>query len=318
MKKLLLLTLTIVFGFTTFSQKATVPKQLLNKAVKIEYQKPIRDLSDFSMPVNPTVRSITLDPSETIIGNTFYDLWSNSSYSNRLYRYDDGSMVGVWTRGMESTTFPDRGTGYNFFDGSAWGPIPTAKLEPVRTGWGTYAPMGLNGEVVVAHNGANLQISQRETKFTGEWVSNAYVGVAQPTWPKVVTSGDENQYMHIFYHSYNAFGGMPGAIVYTRTSDGGASWDPADVILDGMGPEDYFEFQSEEFVVASKGDVVAMFVCGAWTDMFIMKSIDNGDTWEKILVREHPVPFWDFATMLMPDTLFSLSIIAEKSMLFSV
>jgi len=304
MKKLLLLTLALIIGFTAFSQIATMPKQLLNKAEKVEYQKPIRDLSDFSVPVNPTVRSYATAPSETIIGYSFYDLWSNNAYSNRFYRYDDGSMAAVWTRGMEATTFPDRGTGYNYFDGSAWAPPPTARIETVRTGWGSYAPYGLNGEIVAAHNGSNLEISKRDNRFTGAWVESSYVGVAQPTWPKIVTSGDENQYQHIFYHTYVAYGGMPGAIIYTRTSDGGATWDPQDVILPGMGPEDYFQFQSEEFVVASKGDIVALFVAGMWTDMFIMKSIDNGDTWEKIMVRECPYPFFDYETTIV-DTMFS-------------
>lgn len=307
MKKLLLLTLALVVGFSAISQIATVSKDLLKKAEKVQYQKPIRDLSDFTMGVNPTVRSYELSPNETVIGSTFYDLWSNSAYSDRFYRYPDGTMVATWTQGNEATSFPDRGTGYNYYDGSAWAPIPTARIETVRTGWGTYAPMGLNGEMVAAHNGTGLEISKRDIRFTGTWDESAYVGPGsgcQPTWPKIVTSGDENQYQHIFYHSYNAFGGMPGAIVYTRTSDGGTTWDPQDVILPGMGPEDYYEFQSEEFVVASKGDIVAMFVCGAWADMFIMKSMDNGDTWQKIMVREHPYPFFDVLTMLM-DTTFT-------------
>ena len=302
MKKLLLLTLALVVGFSAISQIATMPKQLLNKAEKVEYQKPIRDLSDFSVPVNPTVRSYATAPSETIIGYSFYDLWSNNAYSNRFYRYDDGTMAAVWTRGMEPTTFPERGTGYNYFNGSEWAPPPAARIETVRTGWGSYAPYGLNGEIVVGHNGTNLQISKRDNRFTGAWVESSYVGVIQPTWPKIVTSGDENQYTHIFYNSYTALGDQPQAIVYTRTSDGGATWDPADIVLPGMGPEDIFEFYSEEFVLASKGDIVALFVCSAWTDMFIMKSMDNGDTWEKIMVREHPYPLWDFNTMTMDST----------------
>ena len=308
MKKLLLLTLALVVGFSAISQIATVSKDLLTKSEKVAYQAPIRDLPDFSPGVNPTVRSYVLAPSETIIGDSWYDLWTNAAYSNRLYQYPDGNIVGVWTRGIEATAFPDRGTGYNHYDGSAWEPVPTARIEAVRTGWGSYAPMGLNGEFVAAHNGANLTISTRDPKFTGAWVSTTYAGPGngcQPTWPKVVTTGDENQYQHIFYHSYNAYGGQPGALLYTRTSDGGATYDPAGVVLPELGPDNYFEIQSEEFVLASKGDEVALFMCGAWEDMFILKSMDNGDTWSKIMVREHPFPFWDFATMTMLDTMFT-------------
>lgn len=311
MKKLLLLTLALVVGFSAISQIAPVSKDLLNKAEKVAYQKPIRDLPDFSPGVNPTVRNYVMVPNETIIGSSFYDLWTNAAYADRFYRYDDGTMAAVWTKGDQATAFPDRGTGYNFFDGSAWGAEPTARIESVRTGWPSYAPMGLNGEMVAAHNGVNLTISTRDVRFTGAWNEATYAGPGngcQPTWPKMVTSGDENQYQHIFYHSYNqypALTGQGGALLYARTSDGGATWDPAGDILPDLGQDNYFEFQSEEFVVASKGDIVALFICGAWEDMFILKSMDNGDTWQKIMVREHPFPFWDFATMTMLDTMFT-------------
>lgn len=308
MKKLLLLTLALVVGFSVISQIAPVSKDLLKKTEKVAYQKPISDLPDFSPGVNPTVRNTTLAPNETIIGTTMYDLWTNAAYGDRFYRYNDGSMVAVWTIGNQATAFPDRGTGMNIYDGTAWGPEPTARIESVRTGWGSYAPMGLNGEMVAAHNGTNLTISTRDTRFTGTWNSATYAGPGngcQPTWPKLVSSGDQNQYQHIFYHSYNQYpagSGQPGALLYARTSDGGATWDPAGEVLPDLGPDNYFEFQSEEFVLASRGDVVALFVCGAWEDMFILKSEDNGDTWHKIMVREHPYPFFDVLTMTMDTT----------------
>lgn len=309
MKKLLLLTLALVVGFSAISQIAKMPKQLLNTPKTVKIQKPLQDLPDnYSVPANPTVgsRDVAMDPSETIIGSSFYDLWSNYSYCSRLFRYADGQIVATWTKGMTPTAYNDRGTGYNYFNGSEWQTPPTARIESVRTGWGSYAPMGLNGEIVVAHNGAGLEISKRDTRFTGSWTETAYAGSGSPcypTWPKVVTSGDENQYQHIFYTSYNST--SPGTIcgiMYTRTSDGGATWDPQDVILDGMGTDDYLGFGSEPYVCATKGDIVALFVAYSWTDMFIMKSLDNGDTWQKIMVREFPIQFYDLNTMLLDTT----------------
>jgi hypothetical protein len=309
MKKLLLLTLALVIGFTAISQVAKVPKQLLNTPKTVKIQKPLQDLPDnYSAPVNPTVesRDIALDPSETILGSSYYDLWSNYSYCSRLFRYADGTMAATWTRGMTPSAYPDRGTGYNFYNGSEWAAQPDARIESVRTGWGSYAPLGLNGEIIVAHNGAGLEISQRDTRFTGTWTETAYAGSASPcypTWPKVVTSGDENQYQHIFYTSYNSgSAAICGTIQYTRTSDGGATWDPQDIMLDGMGTDEYLGFGSEAYVCAAKGDIVALFVAYTWTDMFIMKSIDNGDTWQKIMVREFPIPFYDLETMALDTT----------------
>jgi hypothetical protein len=309
MKKLLLLSLALVVGFSAFSQIAKMPKQLLNTPKTVKFQKPVQDLPDnYSVTVNPTVgsRAVAMDPSETIIGSSFYDLWSNYSYCSRLFRYDDGQIVATWTKGMNPTAYTDRGTGYNYFNGSEWQAPPTARIESIRTGWGSYAPVGLNGEMVVAHNGANLTVSTRANKFTGAWTESTYAGpggTCQPTWPRVVTSGDENQYQHVFYGAFNDYAGMVGgSILYARTSDGGATWDPAGVILDGMGAEDYLGLGSEPFVCAAKGDIVALLVAYTWTDMFIMKSLDNGETWQKILVREFPIPFYDLETMALDTT----------------
>src|SRR6056297_516615 len=82
-------------------------------------------------------------PEESIIGLSWYDLQSNTLLANRFHLYDDGTMGAVWTRGVESPpSFPDRGTGYNFYDGTAWGPQPEERLETDRTGWPSYAPLG--------------------------------------------------------------------------------------------------------------------------------------------------------------------------------
>ena len=35
----------------------------------------------------------------------------------------------------ELTPFNDRGTGYNFYDGTAWGEIAYERVESVRIGW---------------------------------------------------------------------------------------------------------------------------------------------------------------------------------------
>ncbi len=34
-----------------------------------------------------------------------------------------------------STSYSDRGTGYNFYDGSSWDSYPNARLESSRGGW---------------------------------------------------------------------------------------------------------------------------------------------------------------------------------------
>jgi hypothetical protein len=63
--------------------------------------------------------------SEQIIGETYYDLQTNSSIQNRLFVHDDRSISATWTMSPDiQTNFPNRGTGYNYFDGVSWMDMP--------------------------------------------------------------------------------------------------------------------------------------------------------------------------------------------------
>ena len=85
------------------------------------------------IPIQPI---FILNPEEDTIGESIYDLQTNASCQNSIYLYDDGTIGAIWTRGMEETTaFEDRGTGYNYFDGSGWQPWPEERIESQRTGW---------------------------------------------------------------------------------------------------------------------------------------------------------------------------------------
>lgn len=310
MKKVLLLTLVMCIGLYGIAQIATPPQHMLNKAVERQYTPPVKDVTNFNQPVNNTVRSFAVAPTETIIGRSFYDLWSNTLIGNRIYMHPDGTMGAVWTMGMTATSFPDRGTGYNFFDGNSWGPEPSARIENIRCGWPSYSTWGPNGEINVAHNGSTgLEISTRENRGTGDWTQSLYQGPAgienDPTWPRVVTSGENNEYIHMLYNSYNEYEGQPQALLYSRSNDGGATWDPQDIVPDGTGADYYYEIGADQYVFAARGNTVVILSANPWHDMFMLKSTDNGDTWEKTVIWEHPYPFFWFETTIT-DTMFAV------------
>jgi hypothetical protein len=307
MKKILLLILALCAGLGGFSQIATVPKQLINKSAKTIYKPPVRDEINFNQPVNLTVKAEMVSPFETVIGKTFYDIQSNTCLNDRLYLHADGTIGGVWTMGMESTTFPDRGSGYNYYDGSAWGPEPTARIESVRAGWPSYSAWGPTGEIVCAHLANDMNIATREVKGTGDWTQSQILAGTEvkPTWPRVATTGDNHEIIQLLFSSYNAYAGQTSALLYSRSSDGGQTWDPFEQILDGTGSEYYLGIRSESYTLAARGNTIAIFVADAWTDAFIMKSTDNGDNWEKIMVWEHPYPMFDF-NVTLTDTFFCI------------
>ena len=80
---------------------------------------------------------------ETLIGTSTYDLQSNGSVQNRIVVHSDGTISAGWTMSAEyNTTYSDRGTGYNFFDGTSWGTQPTSRLEASRGGWPSIIALG--------------------------------------------------------------------------------------------------------------------------------------------------------------------------------
>lgn len=315
MKKVLLVALTVCLVLPGMSQeRAKVSKQLKNLSIEREYKLPVdADVAvsaNYEIPAtNP--ESVTMIGDETEIIESLYDLQSNSNLSNRIWAWDDGTIAAVSTRGIEqpSTTggFPDRGTGYNYFDGTAWGAKPSVRIESAKCGWPNIAPWGANGEIVISHTATTLRINRRATKGIGAWDELPdYMGpggTCDPSWPRVTTSGENNEYTHLFFNSYNAYEGQTQALLYSRSTDGGSTWDIQDVILEDLNSDNYLGISADDYVLASKGNTVILLCASAWFDMFMLRSDDNGETWEKTTIWEHPIPFYDIATQYI-DTCF--------------
>jgi len=247
-------------------------------------------------PVNGTVNTKgTLDDPAVLW--TKYDLQTNSSTQNRIYLYPDGTIGGV---GMMShqDNFSDRGTGVNFFDGSAWGAQPETRIESSKAGWPSYAPLGANGEICVTHhNTAGLIVCTRATKGTGAWTETILVGPAGAvdiSWPRVITTGPDHMTVHIICLTYVEYQGLDLALLYYRSQDGGQTWDIQHQILDGMTSADYLGFGGDAYNwAAPKGDTICFAFGDSWNDLAIMKSNDAGDNWEKTVIWPCPYNMWE-------------------------
>ena len=309
MKRLLLLSLALGFALVTFAQQATrVNSDLLKRSHQVEYTQPNDNITSFAKPATTASNQNKLAFDEVQLGDTYYDLQSNYSLSNRFYIFPDGTMGAVWTRGMTATAFPDRGSAYNYYDGTSWGAQPTARIEDRRCGWPNYNPFGTTGEIVVSHNGeAGLEISTRDTKGSGTWNQMNLLGPAgienDLTWPRMVTSGTDNEFIHLFANTYVEYEGQAQTLIYARSDDGAQTWDPEWVILDGMGDSYYTEVPADIYTLDSQGNTVVLLVGNAWMDLFYMRTDDNGDTWDKTVVWEHPYPMFDW-DVTIADTFF--------------
>lgn len=303
MKKLVLITLSLAISAGVMAQQARIKATRAMQNIAIKKTAAIDETTNLQTTVNPYVSS-RIVPSEAEIGGTVYDLQSNaSSPSNRIQLFDDGTIGATWTRGTGPTEYTDRGTGYNYFNGADWGPAPTNRIEVARSGWPAYTACGPNGEAFVSHvsGTAGLTFVKRETKGTGAWTESVIAppsGASGLLWPRMVASGPDNMYLHVFAltaptgNGGTVFEGQDGAVVYSRSTDAGATWSTP-VVLDGMGADYYVKFGGDSYSLSAKGDNVAFLMTDNWTDMFFLKSSDNGENWEKTILWEHPIPMWN-------------------------
>ena len=131
-------------------------------------------LSHLMVNPNPTTspNAKLASANEVVIGTTTYDLQSNAAVQNRIVHHDDGTISAGWTTSQQlNASWSDRGTGYNFFDGTNWGANPTTRLESSRGGWPSIIAMGSGKEASVTHNTDNsyINMTHRPAVGTGNW-----------------------------------------------------------------------------------------------------------------------------------------------------
>ncbi|MCD4694712.1 MAG: T9SS type A sorting domain-containing protein, partial [Bacteroidales bacterium] len=290
-----------------------VNSELRKLSVKME--KPALEAKFLNQPGTSFLKTGVWPPEEEIIGDSRYDDQANACCQNRVYLYDDGTVGATWTRAVnDAGGYDDRGTGYNYFDGTNWGLAPTERIEEVRVGWPSYAPWGENGEMTVAHSTDGLMVSTRPDKGTGDWTFNLHEGPPGHEyliWNRTITSGIDFSRVHMFgvtastVYQGTPFEGLNGALVYSFSTDGGTTWEIENEVLDGMTSDDYVGFDGDTYNFAEpKGDIIAFTVGESWYDLFLMKSDDGGETFEKTLIWEHPYPLFDPQNPIATDTFY--------------
>lgn len=305
MKKLLLVLCTFGISSLTIAQRASIQSDVKNHA-KLYIKKAYagnEKTHNLVRPNNPRVNSSNQQKAvtEIVIGGTTYDLQSNAAVQNRLFRHSDGTMSAAWTYSNSGDiTSPDRGTGYSYFDGVAWSTPPTARIEPQRNGWPSISATDTGKEIVVSHNNtaANLYVTSRPSKGTGSWSHSSING---PTangnlWPRMVVGGANGQTVHVISvttptaNQGVAYQGLDGALTYSRSTDGGNTWDINQVVLPQINASaGFYGFSGDQYSIDAKGDTVAFVFGGFEESVVLMKSTDNGNTWTMTVVYGHPM-----------------------------
>ena len=328
MKKVFLLSLSLVLGLGAFAQnrvmKNDAQKAVANSKIVAVGNEMTTDASTYAPQAAKSAvinRYDDMEDGETMW--THYDLQSNQYVANRMYQLPNGSVAVTATMSHEANqTASDRGTGYNFYDGSEWGDQPETRVESFKTGWPSIAQFGANGEILLAHGNGHMQCFIRETAGEGDWT---YVGALPdypegyaytteyPTWPRIVTCGDNHNIAvaaAVLQHSISSDETDIQTVMWR-------SENPADInswtisygpLHDLATPWDHNQFSADDYCMAANGHNVAIMYSGCLTNsVWMFKSTDDGATWTSTRVWENPYEGREFdeePAWGMEDTLF--------------
>jgi len=123
-------------------------------------------------------------------------------------------------------------------------------------------------------------------------------------WPKMATGGVNHSVVHLIALTRPTnttppgvpYMGVDGALLYSRSEDGGDTWSIENVMLEPLNSDHYKNFSGDTYDIEAKGDLVAFLYGGEWIDFGLMKSTDGGETWTQTIIWQHPYPLWDNAS----------------------
>lgn len=320
--------MSLVLGFSAFAQQRVAKNELrsatasVKKPAAIGNEKINASAAEFAPKTAKSVvvnRFENWEDAQTM--QTYYDLQSNSWISNRMYQMPNGSVAVAATMSHDNTdpngSFPDRGTGYNFFNAATgeWQDMPEEGAEGIRTGWPSIARWGETGEILISH--APMRCWTREVAGEGEWVLRGTLppypdGFAYPnddaSWPRVATSGANHNIIHVIadiQHSVSS-NEVHHYQVYYRSEDA-ENWTCVYSPLADYG-EEYDHYTADSYNITANGHNVAMIYSDDLQGNLVMfKSTDDGLTWNRYDIWENPYYGYDWETdeaSIYTDTVF--------------
>ncbi len=235
---------------------------------------------------------------EEYVGTTIYDLQTNNSIQNRIIA-DDAGVAACFTFSAtnSSGSFPDRGTGYNHRTAGAWQDDITQRVESMRTGWTSLIHPSNGSEILMNHSGTGgIKVWTRAAVGTGNWVNSVVPNPSEFSmfWPRATSGGADGNSIHMICLSDPNAGaytnGMTGALLYHRSTDGGANWDLTEVLLPGEENTSLVNgFSADTYAIHARGNKIAIATFGDLQDSYIWISNDNGSNWTRSTIWDFPI-----------------------------
>lgn len=325
MKKILLASLAIAVGMTGFAQTKNQPVKaekaktatanIYKKAYKGIDEAPIMSFAPSQVLPSSQSRDIEF-PVDIQTMMTHYDLQSNGFVANRMHRFDDGTvgLVATWS---QLANLSDRGAGYDYFNGSEFiydeenNPMH-GRVEVEKAGWPCYTQYGPNGEIVISHvkfgtGNCHLAYYTRENKGEGYWEGpfdlpnpdNLGTTVNLMSWPKIATSGPNHDIIHVLGCDQDDDNLADSYLYYNRSTDG-VNW--TTTFVPTLEDWEHTVYGSDYYSLAANGNNVAILLLDIMGHGYVIKSTDNGETWEQIKFWHNPYAGLDWETD--PNSLF--------------
>lgn len=299
MNKYFLPLFLLVVSLSGFAQKPVVVTNGYDKLMapiphRVAPQLPMPAL-DFSHETMTRPRAITYsDFDEYVTMTTNYDYQTNASLGNRIAVWDDGSAAVVANWAQDGGTWTTRGTGYNYYNGSDFDAEPESRIEEEKSGWPSIAPLG-NGEILASATASGIKVYRRTTKGQGNWTDLGYPNDNDFFYPRICTSGADNQNVFLIGCKSTDENDLYYDLCYMRSTDGGNTWSELanPPLVDALGEYNGL-IHSDEYVMASYGDDIAILFAGQGYDLFYIISHDNGETWEKQVIARTTLTDFDW------------------------
>ncbi len=240
----------------------------------------------------------------TEVGQTFYDLQTNGSIGRRIVLHSDGTVSVTWTTAPDAAAnFPQRGSGYNYFNLTGWAlnSPNNARIDNFRAGWPSIGTLPNGSEFIIAHDASNggFRISKNSAKGESDWTTGPAIlqwpDNQRPIWNRTMANGNTLHVLANYSDSSSANDprvltreGVRGPMTYSRSLDGGVTWDKANVLLPGYDSTVVTSGGGDNYAIDVKGNTVAI-VCGGLADhVLLFKSTDNGENFTRIFADSFP------------------------------